>query len=246
MNRSSLLFLSLATVFASPKGFAQDPPAYDAYSTLLERYVTAEGVQYKAWHASAEDTELLDKILEDFSTIDYRAMKSQEATAFLVNLYNAAMIQAVLDYYPLQSVRSIGFLPFTIFRRDYIALNGEEVSLDTIEKELLLAEFGDPRIHFAVNCASVSCPPLRSSPFLGKVLDSQFDEQATLFANSKHAARVIRGENTTTYSELFKWYDADFPGDDPATYLNQFRKDPLPVGNEVQWIDYDWSLNEAP
>ncbi len=220
-------------------------PDYGNYATLLERYVTPDGVRYEQWHSTEEDSRLLDEVLVDFSRVDYQSLPPDEATAFLTNLYNAAMIRAVLDHYPLDSVRSIGILPFSIFRRNWIALNGDKVSLDTIEKEILLKEFGDPRIHFAVNCASESCPPLRAEPFTGARLEDQFQEQTLLFANSSRAARVSANGDSTAYSELFQWYADDFPGDDPALYLNRYRSDPLPIGNQVKWIDYDWSLNEA-
>lgn len=226
-------------------GAKDSGPDYSLYADLLERYVTPDGVLYSDWKNSPADVENLNLVLESFAKVDRFALNRAEAMAFLVNVYNAAMIDAVLEHYPLDSVRSIGFLPFSVFRQKNISLQDREVSLDIIEKEILLEEYGDPRIHFAVNCASVSCPPLRSEPFTEAALEKQFDEQATLFANSPHAALVLEGEGATRYSELFNWYDDDFPGEDPAHYLNQFRTDPLPLGNQVRWIDYDWSLNEA-
>jgi len=221
------------------------PPAYDEYGRLLDQYVTPEGVDYRGWHASEADSAALDNILDQWSSVDHQSLDREEASAFLINLYNAAMIREVLENYPLDSVREIGFLPFAVFRRDVIDLNGDDVSLDHIEKEVLLKDYFDPRIHFAVNCASVSCPPLRGDPFTGGDLSAQLDEQTRLFASSSHAAQVSSDNESTSYSELFKWYADDFPGDDPAVYLNRFRNDPLPEGNEVKWIEYDWGLNRS-
>lgn len=220
-------------------------PIYEDYEALLEKYVAPDGVLYAEWHASTEDREVLKNVLREWAEVDPEELDRSEATAFLINLYNAAMIDIVLDEYPLDSVREIGFLPFAVFRRDSIALNGEEVSLDEIEKEMLLKDYFDPRIHFAVNCASVSCPPLRAEPFRGKDLDRQMEEQTRAFAESDHSAFPDRQKGTTYYSELFKWYAEDFPGDDPAEYLNRYRSQKLQVGNTVRWIDYDWALNEA-
>ncbi|MEM0967237.1 MAG: DUF547 domain-containing protein [Verrucomicrobiota bacterium] len=240
---SLLLF---KTVVAGPLlASTEASPDYSVYAELLDRYVTPDGVLYDQWFSNPNDLADLDDVLAEFAQVDYTQLEPNEATAFLINLYNAAMIAAVFDHYPLDSVRSIGLLPFSIFRRDFIELNGEKVSLDEVEKGILLEEFGDPRIHFAVNCASESCPALRGEPFTGDALDAQMDEQTRLFANGPHAAKVSLEEESTAYSELFKWYDADFPGDDPATYLNQYRDDPLPEGFSVEWIPYDWALNST-
>jgi len=224
---------------------ASAEPGYAEYGSLLDEYVTGDGVRYEAWHRSEEDRNRLDRVLDSWSTVDPAALDDAEATAFLINLYNAAMIDLVLEEYPLNSVREIGLQPFAVFRKDVIALNGEPVSLDTIEKGILLEEYFDPRIHFAVNCASVSCPPLRREPFTGKALEDQLEEQTRAFAGSPHAAREGPDGETTFYSELFNWYADDFPGEDPATYLNRYREKKLPVGNEIGWIDYDWSLNRS-
>lgn len=236
-------FISLVAL----RGLAAESvePSYKAYAGLLEKYVLNDGVRYAQWHANAGDRQALEDILRQWSTVHPASLDQEKATAFLINLYNAAMIHQVLEHFPIKSVRDIGLMPFAIFRKDIVVLNGSKVSLDAIEKERLLDDYFDPRIHFAVNCASVSCPPLRSEPFTGADLQRQLNEQSILFANSPHAARVIPNTEATAYSELFKWYKDDFPGDDPAEYLNRFRDDPLPVGNTIRWINYDWSLNDA-
>jgi len=239
---SRLLLLGL--VAAAP--LRADPPGYGPWAELLGRYVTPDGVRYEAWHADAEDRAKLDGVLDSFASVGRSALDDDTAAAFLINVYNAAMIQAVLREYPLSSVREIGSSPFAVFKKEFIGLDGETVSLDEVEKGILLEEYSDPRLHFAVNCASVSCPPLRAEPFRGADLDRQLGQQARLFANGPHAARVSADGDTTAYSKLFEWYADDFPGDDPAVYLNRFRDEPLPVGNGIEWIDYDWSLNEAP
>ena len=236
-------FISLVAL----RGFAAESvePSSKAYAALLEKYVLDDGVRYAQWHGNAEDRMALKGVLEQWSTIDPASLDRGGATAFLINLYNAAIIHQVLEHFPLKSVRDIGLMPFALFRQDIVILNGSKVSLDAIEKEKLLEDYFDPRIHFAVNCASVSCPPLRAEPFTAADLERQLNEQSILFANSRRAARVIPDTDATAYSELFKWYADDFPGDDPAEYLNRFRDDPLPVGNAIRWISYNWSLNDV-
>jgi len=216
---------------------------YTAYAELLQQYVQTDGVDYDAWAADQSDLDALKAVLADWAKVDVAELSTAEKKAFYINLYNAGMLQAVFNNYPLESVKEIGLLPFSIFKKEFILQGDRELSLDGIEKGILLKAYFDPRIHFAVNCASESCPPLRQEPFLGAQLESQLNEQARLFAESKRAARVDKAAKRIAYSELFKWYADDFPGKNPAYYLNQYRTEPLPLDYAIDWITYDWSLN---
>ncbi|CAA6678373.1 MULTISPECIES: DUF547 domain-containing protein [unclassified Lentimonas] len=215
------------------------------YAELLQRYVKDDGVAYESWVANSSDVQALNSVLTDWSKVDVQKLQRAEQKAFYINVYNAAMLQAVLDHYPLKSVKEIGLLPFSVFKKKYISLSGAKVSLDHVEKGILLKAYFDPRIHFAVNCASESCPPLRAEPYVGERLDQQLDEQTRLFAESRRAARVNTGSRSTAYSELFKWYADDFGVKSPAEYLNRYRASKLDVKQSVKWIDYDWSLNAS-
>ncbi len=220
-------------------------PDYSGYARLLSTYVTPSGVDYAAWSGAADEVAELDAFLEQMSAVDVAVLSRPERKAFYINLYNASMLQVVLRNYPLRSVKQIGFLPFSVFKRDFIVLGERKLSLDTIEKGILLEEYFDPRIHFAINCASESCPPLRAEPFTGEALDRQLDEQARGFAESARAARVDHARRSIAYSELFKWYADDFGVEQPAEFLNRYRAVPLPLNYATDWIDYDWSLNQS-
>ncbi|MEN8661495.1 MAG: DUF547 domain-containing protein [Lentimonas sp.] len=217
---------------------------YDAYSNLLERYVTDDGVAYTTWSQNEADLNHLDFILEEWSQVDVEALLKADQKAFYINLYNAGMLQAVFKNYPLKSVKKIGLIPFSIFKKDFIHQADRMLSLDDVEKGILLKDFADPRIHFVVNCASESCPPLRAEPYCSSKLEAQLTKQTRLFAESDRAARK-NAKGRYAYSELFNWYNDDFPGKHPAQYLNQYRSEPLPVDAKFDWIPYDWSLNEA-
>jgi len=117
------------------------------------------------------------------------------------------------------------------------------VSLDTIEKKQLLKDFPDARIHFAVNCASVSCPPLRAEAYVGDQLEKQLSEQAALFSNSAHA--YVKSGSSAKYSSLFNWYSKDFGTKNPAEYLNKYRSNKIDTNLKIDWQDYDWGLNQA-
>ncbi len=221
------------------------PIDYSNYARLLDTYVTTTGVKYEAWFNNKPDLNALDTFLDYAAGVDVAAYSKADQAAFYINLYNAAMLQAVFRNYPLDSVKDIGLLPFSIFKKDFIQQGDRELSLDDVEKGILLKDFFDPRIHFAVNCASESCPPLLDEPFTGKHLDAQLEAQTRAFATSIRAALVVVGKETNLYSELFKWYKDDFGVENPAEYLNRYREMPLPINFKVDWIDYDWSLNAA-
>ncbi len=216
------------------------------YARLLDRYVEPNGVRYAAWAENAEDRAALANYLDSAAGVDPARLDRPARIAFFINLYNAAMLQAGIENWPIPSVVEIGPEPFSIFKKRFIHLGDEKLSLDMIEKEILLTQYFDPRIHFAVNCASESCPPLRSEPFDGERLDQQLDEQTRLFANSNRAARVSKSGREIAFSSLFDWYANDFPGDNPAEYLNRYREVALPTDAKTLWIEYDWSLNVAP
>ena len=240
----SLSILVSATLFSGLLLRAQEAPDYSDYEKLLETYVTEDGVCYAAWSENEDDVTVLNAFVEHLGQVDFNALPEAEQIAFYINLYNAAMLKIVLENYPIESVTKIGILPFSVFKKDQIQLGDGKVSLDEIEKGILLNKYFDPRIHFAVNCASESCPPLRTEPFTGSQLEEQLKEQTELFAESKRAVRIDEANRNIAYSELFKWYADDFEVKNPAEYLNQFRSEALPKNYSVEWIPYDWSLNE--
>jgi len=218
---------------------------YREYARLLDTYVAPAGVRYEAWAGNAADLAALEAVMEGFAEVEVGALTVPERKAFYINLYNAGMLQVVFEHYPIASVKEIGPNPFDVFKEDFIRQGGRDLSLDEVEKGILLGDYFDPRIHFAVNCASESCPPLRPEPFSGSTLEAQLEEQTRAFANSERAARVDHEAERVAYSALFQWYADDFRGANPATYLNDYREDPLPLDYDIGWIEYDWSLNAA-
>jgi hypothetical protein len=231
----ALLTLSFLSLCVS----AQD---YTSYNQLLAKYAKTNGVDYKTLVTNKSDKQSLDQLVKDWSVIDSAKLRTKERAAFRINLYNAAMLTVVLDKYPLKSVTNIG-IPFSVFKRSFITTPTGKISLDTLEKKQLLKDFPDPRVHFAVNCASVSCPPLRNEAFTGVKLEQQLNEQAKQFVSSKHAVRV-KG-NTAEYSSLFDWHKKDFGSSNPAEIINKYSDTKISTKLQVKWIKYDWSLNES-
>jgi hypothetical protein len=239
--RQTAAVLATALVFIGQAAAVE----HSAYGQLLSKYVNDDGVDYPAWHRQQSDRQALADVLADYGRIRSSELPANERKALLINLYNAAMIQAVLEHYPIDSVTEIGLIPHSVFKKRWIDFDGAKVSLDDIEKGTLLKDYPDARVHFAVNCASVSCPPLRAEPFVGSRLDAQLDEQTRRFAASPFAAEVDDRRRRTAFSKLFKWYKDDFGVEDPAEYLNRYRSTPLPTGYTVDWQPYDWALNQS-
>jgi len=216
----------------------------DTYRELLQQYAGTWRVDYAAWHANRADVEALDSVVAAMEKVTVPALSDAAQQAFYINLYNAAMLQLVLDHYPVDSVTNIRG-GFGIFKEPLVTLDGRRLSLDGIEKGILLERWDEPRHHFAVNCASVGCPPLRNEPYTAADLDNQLEEQARLYLNSRYGARLDRRERVVHVSALFDWYADDFPGTNPVTYINRYREPGLPAGYPVRYLEYDWSLNDA-
>ncbi len=231
----SLIFLS--GLHAAPSTWQSE------YGALLKKYTTPSGVRYRAWHGNATDMARLKIVLKRMAKVNARSLGKNDRAAFRINLYNASMLNVVLDNYPLKTVTKIGFFPFSVFKKNHVSTSRGKISLNTLEKKQLLVDFPDSRVHFAVNCASRSCPPLRSDIYTGGKLNAQLNEQAQHFADSREAV-YIKG-NTAYYSELFKWYAKDFKTSNPAKVLNKYRSKKLSSRLSTNWQKYDWSLNLA-
>ncbi len=223
-----------------PRATESAPPAY---GELLTRYATPDGVRYAAWHANGEDMEKL-RMVVDFYANTLPPQASDASLAWHLNAYNAWMLFLVLENYPLKSVTEIAS-NFGVFNNPLIRVSGERISLDELEKKRTLAVFKDPRIHFAVNCASESCPPLHNRPFTAASLEADLDQLTRSFIN-KNPQGIVAGREGAKISQIFEWYAGDFDGKDQLIdYINRYRAEPLPTKAKIQFLDYSWKLNEA-
>ena len=225
-------------------GWALPPPTtpanidHSSWNSLLEEHVDNQGwVDYQGF---SSDREKLQGYLQ------YLAQKkpAQHADpavilAFYINLYNAAMVERVLEHYPVASVKDIK----RVWGKKVIPVGEELLSLNDIEHGIL-RKMDEPRIHFAINCASISCPKLSDRAFLPQTLDAQLDEAAKAFILSDK--NQLQGLELGL-SQIFNWYKKDFRvagKADPLGYINRYLDQPVDPKSKTHYLEYNWNLNE--
>jgi hypothetical protein len=218
---------------------------HSLYAGLLKKYVRDGVVNYQGF--KNEET-VLDKYLKVLEEVDSKTLSRNEQFAFYVNAYNAWTIKLILSDYPgIKSIKDLGSLFKSPWKKKICRIDGKIITLDDIEHNILRPRFKDPRVHFAINCAAKSCPPLRSEPYRGGELDQQLDEMTRAFINNLESNRL---EGHTLYvSSILKWFAEDFNKDIVGFFLKYAEEDlkeQLEVNKEkikVKYLDYDWSLN---
>lgn len=237
----ALLLCCLALCLAAPVS------ADDAvYAELLGAYVHAGVVDYAGLKA---DEARLDAYLAELSHTDTAALDLESRKAFYINAYNAWTLKLILTAWPgVKSIKELGGLFSGPWSRELVRIEGKVLTLDEVEHGILRKPpFTDPRIHFAVNCASRSCPPLRPEPYAGDRLDAQLEDATESFINAP-GNTVVDGD-LVWVSRIFDWYGEDF-GDAPLDFVRRHARgelmeklDALGDRARVRFLDYDWSLN---
>jgi len=227
----------------------------EGLTRLLGRYLTPELlVDYRAWLASPEDRQALRDWLASQAQVQVGLLPRDAQKAFWINLYNAATVELILRHYPLDSILKIGLIPGNAWKREFVRADGRLLSLDTIEHEILRPVFGDPRIHFAINCASTSCPSLQRQAYSGLDLDEQLDRVTRSYLDSPAGLRpeVKGAELVLRVSKIFDWFREDFE-DRPGGVLGFLGVYAPPETSalirrylgrvDVRYSKYHWSLN---
>ena len=242
---SAALLLFLMGVLLALPAVARQAPDHHILDDLLRQYNHQGQVDYAGLK---QEEAQLDAYLDALAEIDPLSLAGDEQYAFYINAYNAWTIKLILKEYPdVASIKDYGSLFKSPWKKKFVNIKGEIVTLDHIEHDILRPQFRDPRVHFAINCAAKSCPPLYREAFEGKRLHAQLDDAARRFVND---GRFNRLEGNTLYvSSIFKWFKEDFNGD----IVGFFEEYALPELKEaisanrqhlkVKYLDYDWSLN---
>ena len=232
---------------------------HGAWDRLLKSYVVpgADGVNRVAYaRFKAEGHAALKGYVAALEKVDVAALDRPEQFAFWANLYNAKTIDIVLDKYPVRSIKDInlggGLLTLVTggpWKAKVVKVKGQELSLDDIEHGILRPVFKDPRVHYAVNCASFGCPNLGTEALAGARLDAQLDAAAKAYVNHPRGVRAVGGKLTA--SSIYSWFQADFGGSDMGVldHLRRYAapelKSALDNATGIADYDYDWSLNDA-
>ena len=214
----------------------------ESYDRLLKKYATPGGVRYAAWKGNAGDLQELRGVVDAIGTANVGSMSKNDQLAFYINAYNAWILNEALGKYPTKSVKDTFF---TFFTGKRIKVAGAQTSFNALEKETIRSKFGDPRIHFALNCASKSCPPLLAGAFRGSSLESQMETLSRNFINTQRGVKYDEGAKTAELSKIFDWYKDDFKEGGPIAFINKRRSKPLPNDVKVSYQEYDWALNEV-
>lgn len=231
---------------------------HELLDALLKQYVADGRVDYEGLKAS----NALKPYLEMLATTDPSAMPEQAQLAFWINAYNALTMNLIADNYPTKSILrlspvGIKGIPFIVpkvntpFKVDVGIVGGEVRTLDEIEHQIIRKEFNEPRIHFALVCAAISCPPLRNEAYNGEQLDAQLDDQAIQFLHNTERNRVDNEELDLELSKIFKWFAEDFGDDDKSVqqfiapyFEGETRTRLLEGAYDVGYMGYNWGLND--
>ncbi len=242
--------------------FAQKPFGYEDYAVVLSTYVDDQGlVNYEALQKNRQELDQFNGAIAIVKPETYNNWTEAEKIAFLINAYNAFTLQSIIDQKPLKkSIRDI----LGVWELNKFAIAGEEKTLNNIEHNTLRVDFNEPRIHAALVCAAMSCPPLRNEPFTAEKLDQQLEDQTqTWLSNPDIGFRIDREAGRVYLSKIFDWFGDDwkrsyagqyeFAGSDKeraalnfiSGYLNAADRNYLKQGNyEISYLDYDWALNK--
>ncbi len=242
-----LLFTSC---FGEGKGaeIAQSKISHDRWTNLLQRYVAADGrVDYRGLSGQKEELNtylsLLSKGIPDKTT-----WTREEQLAYWINAYNAFTVKLILDNYPVKSIKDLNStisVPFinSIWDKKFFKLGGTSFSLNMIEHDILRKEFKEPRIHFAINCASVSCPKLRNEAYTASKLEKQLEEQTKGFINDPSKNRI--STQNPRISSIFDWFGGDFKQQGSVTgFINKYAATKIAPGATISYMKYNWNLNQ--
>lgn len=213
------------------------PVAHDQWDALLKKYVSDSGkVNYKGFKA---DKDKLQAYLDLLAANPINKQWSRnDKMAYWINAYNAFTVKLIVDNYPIASIMKIH--NGKAWDKKWIKLGSETYSLNQIENDILRPQYKDARIHFAVNCAAKSCPPLLNRAWTAANLEANFEKQAKAFINNSSFNSI--SEKKVQVSRIFEWYAGDFG--DLIAYLNKYSNVKIKSNARISYREYNWDLNE--
>lgn len=232
-------------------------PDYSFWTTILQKYsAPAKGVDYAALRA--RDAGGLQKLRQQLGSVNVANLNHKQQLAYWINVYNVNVVATIVEHYPVESIRDISTDPIirlNVFKKERVPLGSAKLSLDQIENEKIRDGFHDPRIHFAINCAARSCPPIRPEAYNGANVDAQLDDQVRRFLNGPLGVRFGRKGHTLLIhvTKIMEWFGDDFQkwgGGKVAFFRRYLTPDQQQLIDQargkidLEYDDYDWSLND--
>jgi len=236
----------LLLVLFSSSSFAFDQ-MHSKFTMVLKKYTKKDGHQILVNYKDLKNDQGVFKEylseLESLTQENFNKFKQKEKLAFWINAYNAYTIRLILKNYPVKSIKDIGSFITGPWSQKFISLFQKKYTLDDIEHDIIRKQFKEPRIHFAVNCASLSCPSLFQEAFIAKKLNAQLDKVAENFLLNKSKNYFDKKSNILYLSKIFNWYGSDFNSKYKG-YRN-YIKTYIKTSDEyaTEWLAYDWKLN---
>lgn len=220
--------------------------SHEKWDQLLKKYVTAHGVvNYEGFLIDKQQINEYLEYLNQNPPLD--RWTTNEKLAFWINTYNAATVKLIVDNYPVQSIQDLQpalRIPFIydVWHKEFFKIGDEERSLDEVEHEILRKEFDEPRVHFAINCASISCPKLRNEAYIAEKLDEQLNAQAWFFINKDRYNQIA--PDHIKISRIFLWFVSDFTKNDTLiNFLNKYSDIKIEESAKIDYLEYNWGLN---
>lgn len=243
------IVFSLFSCQGSTLGMAgTTPPSHQIWDQLVKTHVKPNGmVDYKEFIKDKAKLEQYLKLISE-NAPDRKTWSKNQQLAYWINAYNAFTVKLIVDNYPTQSIRDLGpklKIPLIkdVWHYKFFKIGGVESSLDEIEHSIIRKEFDEPRIHFAINCASVSCPPLLNEAFVPEKLDSQLQKVAITFINDPTRNKIT--PDAVQISSIFLWFKGDFTKKGSLIdFLNLYSKVKIKSNAKISHLDYNWNLNE--
>jgi len=238
---------------------------HNQWDRLLKKHVVITNNGTASWVRYTEfkkDQKALQNYLNKLSSVsleEFSLWSKNKRLAFLINAYNAFTVELILTRYPdLESIRDTGSLFVSPWKKNFFTLLGQKRNLDDIEHNMIRKKgvYDDPRIHFAVNCASIGCPALRHEAFVYQRLDNQLEDSMTRFLSDTSRNRFNAKTKTLAVSKIFSWYEEDFIRTYKslnaffANYANLFAGSPedlkiiKKMDAHITFLEYDWKLND--
>lgn len=251
----SVLIVGGFAILGSNQSMAFDH-SHSGWNEVLKKSVTwthsTSTVNYRDLKSNSKALDQYISEISDVKISGFEQWTRDEQLAFLINAYNALTVKLIIENYPVKSIKDIGGLFSSPWKKKFFRLLEKEGNLDWIEHEKIRPIYNEPRIHFALVCASIGCPGLRAEAFVAQKLNKQLDESVHRFLNDSARNRYDSTMKELALSSIFKWYKDDFvkaKGSIQAfifPYMDSLKGENLSSAQNIsiKYLDYDWSLNE--